>query len=116
MRWCTPEVTGVPDDPATPGDDTAINHPAGSGCDEFSDRYAEIHAALATTAGVEDLTNLLHEAETILADRMIVLPLFQNPTSTLVWSDEIAGYVPTSRNIGYEDVWQIDRWYRADAG
>jgi ABC-type transport system substrate-binding protein len=64
------------------------------------------------TVDDEELTALIAEAEEILADQMVILPLFPRLVVGAVWEDEIAGFVMTSTQADH--TWNIEEWYRAD--
>jgi len=53
------------------------------------------------------------EAEQILADQIVFIPLFETPDAGVVWADEIGGYRHNTTEAG--DLWNVGSWYRADA-
>ncbi len=73
---------------------------------------AEIAAALEGSVDRAVLTPLLQEAEQLLADQVVFIPLFANPEATVVWGDEVGGvrHNPTQGGL----TWNIGEWYRAD--
>ena len=54
------------------------------------------------------------EAEAILAQQLVIFPLYQRLSTGAVWEDEIGGYKhnPTQAT----DTWNIEDWYRTDLG
>jgi peptide/nickel transport system substrate-binding protein len=103
-RWGTPEVTGQ--DPA------GFNQPAGSVQDENTARFAELRDLMNSTVDEAQLTEYLHEAENILADQVVFIPLYQRLDPGAVWADTIGGYKHNPSQAG--DTWNIEEWYRAD--
>ena len=45
-------------------------------------------------SGSRRLLTLVAEAEQILADELVFIPLYQHPDAGVVWADELAGYQP----------------------
>lgn len=80
--------------------------------DSSTERYAEILDELETEVDVGEVTALLAEAEAILADGLVLLPLHARPSVAAVWSDELAGYRHNTSRA--EDTWNAHEWYRAD--
>ncbi len=113
MRWGTPEVTGVVDNPDTPGDETVINHPASAVINEFTARFREITLEADQTIDDERLRSLILEAEQIVAAEVVMIPLFSNPILFAVWTDEIGGYIPISDGLTHLS-YRVDLAYRAD--
>jgi peptide/nickel transport system substrate-binding protein len=80
--------------------------------DEFTMRMAEITGALDGTVDTAVLAPLLGEAEQLLADQVVFIPLFANPEATVVWGDEVGGVRHNPSQGGL--TWNIAEWYRAD--
>ena len=80
--------------------------------DSDTTRFAEIRDALNATLDDTVLVPLIHEAEGIIADQVVVIPLYQRLVVAAVWGDKIGGFKhnPTSAN----HTWNIEDWYRAD--
>jgi ABC-type transport system substrate-binding protein len=81
--------------------------------DDNTRRYEILVSEMKFTADSEELLAYFAEAEQILADQLVFIPLFQTPDAGVVWADEIAGYKHNATDAG--DLWNVERWYRADA-
>jgi ABC-type transport system substrate-binding protein len=75
-------------------------------------RFATIVEAMNTTVDDAQLRSLIAEAEGILADQAVILPLFSRLVVGAVWGDEIGGYVLNISRAG--PTWNIEEWYRTD--
>ncbi len=86
--------------------------PDSSVIDEHSMRYAEIYDMLEESIDPEILIPLMREAEQILADQVVIIPLYARLVTAAVWGDEIGGFKhnPTTAT----DTWNIEEWYRVD--
>ncbi len=80
--------------------------------DEYTVRYAEVRDAMNATVDDRELTTLINEAEGILADQMVMLPLISIPIVGAVWADQITGYIPNPSQAGH--TWNVEYWYRTD--
>ena len=80
--------------------------------DEDTARFAEVRDLMNDTVDDKDLTALIGEAEDILADQMVILPLFSRLVVGAVWEDEITGFVMTPTRADL--TWNIEEWHRAD--
>jgi peptide/nickel transport system substrate-binding protein len=80
--------------------------------DAASQRFAEIRDAVNATVDEEELQVLFAEGEAILADNLVILPLYARLVTAAVWEDEVGGYKhnPTQAT----DTWNIEEWYRTD--
>jgi len=74
---------------------------------EPAERYGEIMDELRTTIDLAAAVPLIQEAEAILADQMVVLPLFSQPQVGGAWSDHVRGFQTTAGLALY----QVDRWW-----
>ena len=103
-RWGTPEVTGVY--PA------GYNQGPSSLIDESTARFGVVRDAMNATGDRVELAALIAEAEDILADNVVFIPLYARLDAGAVWADEVGGYKhnPTFAN----DTWNMEHWYRAD--
>ncbi|MBT8196916.1 MAG: hypothetical protein KJO84_00285, partial [Acidimicrobiia bacterium] len=90
-RWGT-------EDSATINDDTA--------------RFAEVRDAMNATVDNDELTALIQEAEALLADNVVIIPLYARLDPGAIWGDEIGGYKHNPTQAG--DTWNIEEWYRLD--
>jgi len=104
-RWGTPEVTGQ--DPA------GFNQPAGYQ-DENTARFAELRTLMNSTVDTALLNTYIEEAEAILADQVVFIPLYQRLDPGAVWADSVAGYKHNPTQAG--DTWNCEFWYRLDLG
>ncbi|MDH3190324.1 MAG: ABC transporter substrate-binding protein, partial [Acidimicrobiia bacterium] len=103
-RWGTPEVTGA--------DPDGFNQGASSVVDEHTVRFAEIRDAVNATVDETELITLLNEAENILADQVVIIPLYARLDPGAVWADEVGGYKHNPSQAG--DTWNMEMWYRLD--
>jgi len=80
--------------------------------DDHTKRFAEIVKEMNATVDEVEILTLVHEAEEILADQAVILPIVQRLTAAAVWGDEIGGFKhnPTSSS----HTWNIEYWYRTD--
>ena len=116
-RWGTPAVTGQPTGPAQsfgapPGESYMVDLNQGSSLvrDEHTGRYAELIDAMGATADIEEFTNLAIEAEQILADQVVFIPLSARSAFGAYWSTRIDGYVYSPWN----QTWNVEEWRRID--
>jgi ABC-type transport system substrate-binding protein len=67
-------------------------------------------AAMRSTVDEEELAGLVAEAEAILADQVVIIPLLARISAGAGWADRISGYVhnPSAAT----DTWNIEWWYR----
>lgn len=80
--------------------------------DDSTARFAEVVDLMNATVDEAALRELIAEAEEILADQVVIIPLFARPTVGVVWADEIGGYTFNPSDAGH--TWNIETWYRAD--
>ncbi|MEA2024155.1 MAG: ABC transporter substrate-binding protein [Actinomycetota bacterium] len=80
--------------------------------DEHTERFAEVRDLMNDTVDSEKLGVLIAEAEGILADQMVILPLFSRLVVGAVWENEITGFVMTPTQGLH--TWNIEEWRRAD--
>ncbi len=80
--------------------------------DEHTERFAEVQDLMNETVDAAELIDLIAEAEEILADQMVILPLHSRLVLGAVWADEITNFVMNSSAAGY--TWNIEEWYRSD--
>ncbi len=114
-RWGTPEVSGAePSDRPGCGSGGNLNQGPSLVVDEHTERYAELMEAIRTTIDVDELRPLVAEAEGILADQVVVLPLTARGAVGAVWPDEIGNYVHNPSRAAH--TWNIEFWYRTDRG
>lgn len=76
-RWGSEGATGFNDDPATPLDETQYNQGAAANAGTANvDRYREIVAAMNSTVDETEIAAFVREAEQLLADDLVIVPLF----------------------------------------
>ncbi len=80
--------------------------------DEHTERFAEIVETMNATVDDAEIRELVAEAEEILADQAVILPLFSRASIGAVWGDEIGGYRYNPSFASH--TWNIEYWYRTD--
>ncbi len=60
----------------------------------------------------DELVAVINEAEQLLADQVVIIPLYARLDPGAVWADEVAGYKHNPSGSG--DTWNIELWYRVD--
>jgi len=81
--------------------------------DASTERFAELHDAMNTTLEEALLAEVVAEAEALLAEHLVFMPLYSRPVIGAVWADEIGGYELNASTAGH--TWNIEYWYRADS-
>jgi peptide/nickel transport system substrate-binding protein len=79
---------------------------------EETERFAEVRDLMNETVDADELESLIAEAEDILADQMVILPLYSRLVVGAVWEDEITNFVMNPSQATH--TWNIEEWYRAD--
>ncbi|MCL1594336.1 MAG: ABC transporter substrate-binding protein [Actinomycetia bacterium] len=79
--------------------------------DESTVRFAELRNALNATVDSDELAALINEAEQLLADNIVFIPLYGLPSVAAVWADEIGNFV-NNPIAGY--LWNVEFWYRTN--
>jgi len=80
--------------------------------DDSTERFAEIRDEMNATVDERVLKELIAEAETILYDNMVYIPLYSRVEAAGVWSDKIARFKHNPTSAGF--TWNVEDWYRAD--
>jgi peptide/nickel transport system substrate-binding protein len=80
--------------------------------DENSQRFAEIRDELNSSVDEAVLVPLINEAESLLADQVVLVPLYARLVVAAWWGDELAGVKHNPTQAGY--TWNIEFWYRVD--
>lgn len=80
--------------------------------DEYSQRFADIRDQLNQSVDQDVLVPLMQEGEQILADQVVIIPLYARLVTAAVWGDTVGGYKhnPTQAT----DLWNMEMWYRKD--
>ncbi len=89
-----------------------FNQGPSSVIDENTARYAELRVLMNGTVDEALLAGYIAEAEEILADQVVIIPLYQRLDPGAVWADTIGGYKHNPTSAG--DTWNIESWYRKD--
>ncbi len=103
-RWGTPEVTGE--------EVEGFNQGASSVVDENTARFAEIRDLLNESVDEDVLVPLIQEAEKILADQVVIVPLYARLVTAAVWGDEVGGFKHNPTQASH--TWNMEGWYRVD--
>lgn len=82
--------------------------------DENTARFAEIRDAMNATVDEEELIALIQEAEQILADQLVIIPLYARLVTAAVWEDEVGGFKHNPTQASH--TWNLEYWYRTDLG
>jgi peptide/nickel transport system substrate-binding protein len=86
--------------------------PGSSVRDEHTKRFAEIVKEMNTTVDETEIVALIRDAEEILADQAVILPIVQRLVTGAVWADEIGGFKMNPPQASH--TWNIEEWYRTD--
>jgi len=103
-RWGTEAVDGQ--------DPEGFNQGESSVLDEFTTRFAELRDEMNSTVDERQLIALINEAENLIADQAVIIPLYGRLDPSAVWADEIGGFKHNPSQAG--DTWNIEEWYRVD--
>ncbi len=87
--------------------------PDSSVIDEATARFAEVRDQINATVDFDELVTLIQEAENILADNLVIIPLYAHPVTAAVWEDEIGGFMHNPTRAGF--TWNVEFWFRNDA-
>jgi peptide/nickel transport system substrate-binding protein len=80
--------------------------------DDTTRRFAEVRDGMNATVDEHELAALIREAESILADDLVIIPLYAHPVAGAVWEDEIVGFKHNPTQAGF--TWNIESWWRND--
>ncbi len=80
--------------------------------DAASERYAVIRDEMNATVAPSELLALIQEAENILADNLVIFPLYARLVTAAVWEDEIGGFKHNPTQASH--TWNMENWYRTD--
>lgn len=86
--------------------------PDSSVIDDATARFAEVRDAMNATVDPSELTTLINEAEQILADNLVIIPLYARLVTAAVWEDEIGGFKHNPTQASH--TWNMENWYRTD--
>ncbi|MGI9585727.1 MAG: ABC transporter substrate-binding protein [Acidimicrobiia bacterium] len=79
---------------------------------EATAEFATIRDAMNATIDNAELIELIGQAETILADELVILPLYARLVTAAVWADEISNFKHNPTNASH--TWNIEYWFRTD--
>jgi ABC-type transport system substrate-binding protein len=82
-------------------------------------RYGFVNRGLNSTLDQDEIASLVAEAESILANQVALIPLYQHPRLGAVWTDSITGYAAVPIGGGSAlavDTWNVALWHRSDSG
>lgn len=99
QRWGTPAVAGQGDD---------FDQAASTVFGATTARYAALLEEMRTTADRDRVLALAAEAEDILADQVVLIPLATRGSALAWWGDSLAG---PSRHPSRPATWNLERWY-----
>ncbi|MGI9665990.1 MAG: ABC transporter substrate-binding protein [Acidimicrobiia bacterium] len=80
--------------------------------DDATARFAAVRDEMNATVDNAELVTLIEEAENILADNLVIFPLYARLVTAAVWEDEIGGFKHNPTNASH--TWNIENWYRTD--
>ena len=86
--------------------------PDSSVIDESTERFSEVLTAMRSTVDNEEIAALVNEAEAILADQAVFLPLYGQPVTAAIWTDELEGFILNPTVAGF--TWNVEEWRRTD--
>lgn len=81
--------------------------------DDATARFAEVRDAMNATIDSEELLALFNEAENILADNLVIIPLYARLVTAAVWEDEVGNFKHNPTQASH--TWNVEYWYRTDA-
>ena len=81
--------------------------------DDRSQRYLDLLVAMRDSVDHDELTLLIQEAEEIIADQALILPLYAEPVTAVYWPDTIEGFI---MNAATGFTWNIEHWQMIDGG
>lgn len=81
--------------------------------DDSTARFGELLDEMKATVDEEALIPLINEAEKILADNVVLIPLYARLVTAAVWGDEVAGFKHNPQT-GASHTWNIEDWRRLD--
>ncbi len=103
-RWGTPALSEAEPDLFNQGPSLVR--------DEHTAAFAALLEEMRRTVDGGEIVRLAREAEAILADQVVIIPVVTRSDPGAVWADELAGYVHNPSQAG--DTWNVEYWYRVD--
>ncbi len=80
---------------------------------EEVDRLRELLMGLDEVVDLEELKRRLTEVETLLAEQVVVLPLYPILNPGAVWTERVMGYQHSTAPGG--DLWNVEEWFQPRA-
>ncbi|MDK1103653.1 MAG: ABC transporter substrate-binding protein [Actinomycetota bacterium] len=80
--------------------------------DAASERYAVVRDEMNATVDDGELVALIQEAEAILADNLVIFPLYARLVTAAVWADEVGNFKHNPTVASH--TWNLELWYRVD--
>ncbi|MFQ5967159.1 MAG: ABC transporter substrate-binding protein [Acidimicrobiia bacterium] len=77
-------------------------------------RYGQILTQMRATVDHNELKGLIREAEQLLADEALFLPLYAEPITAAYWPQAIEGFVMNATSAGF--TWNVEWWREPSAG
>lgn len=81
--------------------------------DAWSRRYEDLLVAMRASVDHAELTELIQQAETLVADQALFLPLYAEPVTAVYWPQAIEGFV---MNAATGFTWNVEQWRMAAEG
>ena len=102
-----------PENPCPEGDNCYQWGTEGSSViDDNTARFAVLRDEANASVDEDFLVGLIQEAEQILADQVVLVPLYARLTVAAAWADEVGGFKHHPTSQGY--TWNMEYWYRKD--
>ncbi|NNF64314.1 MAG: hypothetical protein HKN07_08625 [Acidimicrobiia bacterium] len=86
--------------------------PDSANINDATARFAEVRDEMNATVDDAELTALVQEAEQILADEVVIIPLYARLVTAAVWGDEVGGFKHNPTQASH--TWNMEEWYRVD--
>jgi len=102
QRWGTPAMSGYGPE---------FDQAASTVSNAATRRFAAIIEEMRATVDRDRLLELAVEAEEILADQVVIIPLATRGTGVAWWGDALAG---VRHHPSRPPTWSLERWYRID--
>ena len=117
----TPGLAGVvgildiwdPENPGPDGDNWYYWGTEGSTVvDDATARFLALRDEANSTVDEDELIALIQEAEALLAEQVVIVPLYARLVVAAYWADEVGGVKHNPSQEGY--TWNIGEWHRLD--
>ncbi|MCH8036281.1 MAG: hypothetical protein IIC53_04060, partial [Proteobacteria bacterium] len=79
---------------------------------DASARFAVVRDEMNATVDDAELIALIQEAENILADELVIFPLYARLVTAAVWADEVGGFKHNPTQASH--TWNLENWWRID--